>query len=108
MQASSDHAFAQTFGQNHSPCRSGPNLQPLQPEQRPSVRPTQLSEPSRASSENNSEHECAICMDSFANSCLVPCGHTDLCMQCAAHLKPGLCPICRTPVEDVIRTVPSK
>merc|ERR1711924_85188 len=46
-----------------------------------------------------SENECGICMDSFANACLVPCGHTNFCMQCAKQLQ--VCAICRTPIQEV-------
>jgi hypothetical protein len=53
--------------------------------------------------QETAQNECSICMDSFASACLVPCGHTDFCMQCARQLQD--CAICRTPVEEVVGTV---
>ena len=47
-----------------------------------------------------------------ADSCLLECGHTVLCFQCASMLArkvPNSCPLCRMPIQYVVRitcTVP--
>lgn len=115
-QAVVDHVLAQTMSEQeqHSPCHEirDHDLQPSQllphPPSQPG--PMQLSSSLDVSQpqlplQNDSEQECAVCMESSANSCLIPCGHTDLCMQCAGQLNPKLCPICRQPVEGAIQIV---
>mmetsp|Transcript_15443 Transcript_15443/g.27653 ORF Transcript_15443/g.27653 Transcript_15443/m.27653 type:complete len:346 (-) Transcript_15443:56-1093(-) len=47
--------------------------------------------------------ECVACLDAFANACLVPCGHTVVCMQCAESVNPKRCPFCRIEFEGIIR-----
>lgn len=48
---------------------------------------------------------CCICMDNNANAAFVPCGHTDVCLDCICRLSTTQCPICRSPVETVLYEV---
>jgi hypothetical protein len=44
--------------------------------------------------------ECAICCYYRTKIvALIPCGHTDICVQCAQKCK--MCPICRKPIKGV-------
>jgi hypothetical protein len=45
--------------------------------------------------------ECTVCMDRQSNCVLYRCGHVCCCFGCGKRLK--TCPICRKPVEDVIK-----
>ncbi|KAF1746957.1 hypothetical protein GCK72_023415 [Caenorhabditis remanei] len=53
--------------------------------------------------------ECTICMDAPVNSVLYTCGHMCMCFDCGRRLltTKGTCPICRAPVQDVIKTYKS-
>lgn len=50
--------------------------------------------------------ECIICYDRPVNSVLYSCGHMFMCHHCAVKQAQtsGLCPMCRAPIRDVIRT----
>jgi Zinc finger, C3HC4 type (RING finger) len=45
------------------------------------------------------EEECKICMDNLAEYCLVPCGHTGMCLNCARLVES--CPFCKSEVRHV-------
>ena len=45
--------------------------------------------------------ECVICLAAERECVLVECGHACVCEQCAATL--ATCPLCRAPIERVIR-----
>lgn len=49
-------------------------------------------------SSDESQGICSICMDSVADTVIVPCGHT-ICCECAKHwfLSSSDCPFCREP-----------
>jgi len=49
--------------------------------------------------------ECCVCMDRSVEARLVPCGHADMCMKCAAAIfnADQPCPLCRTAVEAYTR-----
>jgi hypothetical protein len=54
---------------------------------------------------------CCICMTTAINSVFLNCGHLAACITCAQALarkvtptQPARCPICRSPIHDVIRT----
>ncbi|CCD67842.1 RING-type E3 ubiquitin transferase [Caenorhabditis elegans] len=59
--------------------------------------------------EVNEGDECTICMDAPVNSVLYTCGHMCMCFECGRRLltTKGTCPICRAPVQDVIKTYKS-
>jgi hypothetical protein len=44
---------------------------------------------------------CIVCMDYAINCILMPCAHEVACLRCAQRV--GLCPICRTAVDSVMR-----
>jgi len=50
------------------------------------------------------ERECVICMENTVDTVLVPCGHICSCMMCSTRMSPITCPICKGPVQKVIRT----
>lgn len=47
------------------------------------------------------EVECDICMESLANTILVPCGHGDFCWDCAQRVHS--CPLCRQSIRSRYR-----
>ncbi|XP_071800461.1 E3 ubiquitin-protein ligase XIAP-like [Asterias amurensis] len=51
------------------------------------------------------EKLCKVCMDEDANMILMPCNHFVLCSSCTKLLND--CPICRTPIREVIRVYKS-
>uniref|UniRef100_F7DEF2 Neuralized E3 ubiquitin protein ligase 3 n=1 Tax=Equus caballus TaxID=9796 RepID=F7DEF2_HORSE len=57
-----------------------------------------LSEPEAAAGE-----ECTICFQHAANTCLIPCGHTHFCSDCAWRVfsDTAKCPVCRWEMEAV-------
>ena len=48
-------------------------------------------------------HHCQICTEQPVNCVFAPCGHAVACTTCAAGCK-SQCPICRGPIDQVIRT----
>ncbi|KAL7644083.1 UNVERIFIED_CONTAM: hypothetical protein RMT77_004906 [Armadillidium vulgare] len=54
------------------------------------------------------QHECTVCYEKAVDSVLYVCGHMCMCYECALQQwrgrGGGLCPICRAPIRDVIRT----
>ena len=50
--------------------------------------------------------ECAICLESRANTVLLPCRHANFCTSCVAGLyatqEQNRCPICRTAIESFV------
>ena len=72
-----------------------------------------LSEPASRSSESEEsleeklermqeERTCKICMDAEVGVVFLPCGHFSCCAGCANGMD--LCPMCRTPIQEKIRT----
>ena len=48
--------------------------------------------------------ECVVCTDAAATHAMVPCGHKIVCEEHApAVLATGRCPICRAPVQSVMK-----
>ena len=79
---------------------------------RPSLRRT-LSEPASRSSESEEsleeklermqeERTCKVCMDAEVGVVFLPCGHFSCCAGCAKDMD--LCPMCRSPIHEMIRT----
>ena len=55
------------------------------------------------------DDNCIICQNREKTTVLVPCGHSDYCLQCVLEWhkngdpeKEQTCPICREPIEQVI------
>lgn len=58
--------------------------------------------------------DCTICYENPIDSVLYMCGHMCMCYECAikhwggmANGGGGVCPLCRAPIRDVIRTYKS-
>ncbi|MCO5606024.1 hypothetical protein L7F22_060211 [Adiantum nelumboides] len=49
--------------------------------------------------------KCVVCWDNCAEGVCIPCGHLAGCMKCLAEvkLKNWKCPVCRGPIEQVIK-----
>ena len=45
--------------------------------------------------------ECILCIQNKRNCALQPCGHKDLCKNCADKLD-GTCHVCRVKIESVL------
>ncbi|GMT35179.1 hypothetical protein PFISCL1PPCAC_26476 [Pristionchus fissidentatus] len=69
--------------------------------------------PTVASSSSSSDpsgledsEECTVCMAAPINSVIYTCGHMCMCYECALQTKElgRGCPICRKPMQDVIKT----
>lgn len=48
------------------------------------------------------ERMCKICMDAEVSVVFLPCGHLSCCAECANGMD--LCPMCRAPIQEKIRT----
>ena len=48
------------------------------------------------------ERTCKICMDAEVGVVFLPCGHLSCCSRCATGMD--LCPMCRAPIQESIRT----
>ena len=48
------------------------------------------------------EQACVICHERHKEVILMPCKHRCLCQVCADQVGLGLCPMCRTPIEQII------
>ncbi|XP_075045064.1 RING finger and SPRY domain-containing protein 1 [Mixophyes fleayi] len=49
------------------------------------------------------ENCCTLCCDEVADTELKPCGHSDLCMECALQLE--TCPLCRQEIKTRVRQI---
>ncbi|XP_067905680.1 RING finger and SPRY domain-containing protein 1 isoform X2 [Heterodontus francisci] len=49
------------------------------------------------------ENCCTLCCDEMADTELRPCGHSDLCMECALQLD--TCPLCRQEIKNRVRLI---
>ncbi|CAI9162059.1 unnamed protein product [Rangifer tarandus platyrhynchus] len=49
------------------------------------------------------ENCCSLCCDEVADTQLKPCGHSDLCMDCALQLE--TCPLCRKEIVTRVRQI---
>jgi Zinc finger, C3HC4 type (RING finger) len=48
---------------------------------------------------------CTVCMTAKIDTTFVPCGHYSCCGRCAKKCeKHGACPICRKPIDSVMKT----
>eukprot|EP00928_Gymnodinium_smaydae_P073720 TRINITY_DN56872_c0_g1_i1.p1 TRINITY_DN56872_c0_g1~~TRINITY_DN56872_c0_g1_i1.p1 ORF type:complete len:656 (+),score=39.55 TRINITY_DN56872_c0_g1_i1:42-2009(+) len=58
------------------------------------------------SNQRDDNDSCVVCLESPADSAVIPCGHMCGCQSCLQSIKSSreaLCPICRGPVSSVIR-----
>ena len=66
----------------------------------PPVQPAPISSSAQTSDDANT---CVICMDAPIDTLFEPCMHSKCCQSCGNGLQPRLCPICRTPIQQVKR-----
>jgi len=52
---------------------------------------------------NNSNSVCSICLDKEATNAIVPCGHRCLCDDCGNRTRIRICPICRSPINQLVK-----
>jgi len=52
--------------------------------------------------ELDDDRSCIICLENERCVALIPCGHLCLCRECSGTQKK--CPVCRTPIQDLLRT----
>jgi hypothetical protein len=54
--------------------------------------------------------QCKVCLSNKVKTCIVPCGHLVLCLECAGILKNSSddqthpCPLCRSPIHQIVET----
>jgi DNA repair protein RAD16 len=53
--------------------------------------------------DDEAEPACVVCMDRPRTALLVPCGHCHFCYECATQLESRSCPVCRAPIQRVVR-----
>jgi len=62
-----------------------------------------------ASSQPMDAGHCAVCLTALADTVLYRCGHLCVCYMCGLNLRETTtangvkCPICRAPVDDILR-----
>ncbi|XP_020096043.1 uncharacterized protein LOC109715454 [Ananas comosus] len=68
-----------------------------------------VSFPSSSNPTNGRKGSCCICCEMQVDSLLYRCGHMCTCFKCAHELQwsSGKCPICRSPIIDVVRAYPN-
>jgi len=52
------------------------------------------------------EDKCCVCLTNPCDTVLMECGHAAVCFTCGqvvAKRKPGICPICRSPIIQVLK-----
>ena len=52
---------------------------------------------------SNSNSVCSICLDQEAVNAILPCGHRCLCDACVNPTQIRICPICRSPVNQIVK-----
>jgi hypothetical protein len=56
-------------------------------------------------SEYDQEREtCKVCMNTQIDTVFIPCGHRAVCNDCGKGLKEKICPICRKPIQQIVKT----
>lgn len=53
---------------------------------------------------SDGETRCIVCMENKCNTMLLPCEHTNFCVDCAALIRndKNKCPFCRELIESVV------
>lgn len=60
----------------------------------------------KTESEDNSSNECSVCLERPPDCVLYMCGHMCVCYTCAVGIcqsADASCPICRRPIDDIIK-----
>jgi len=63
---------------------------------------TETTTEDKTEKEVDDQRSCIICLENERCVALIPCGHLCLCRECSGTQKK--CPICRTPIQDLLRT----
>ncbi|XP_070174262.1 baculoviral IAP repeat-containing protein 3-like [Littorina saxatilis] len=60
--------------------------------------------PNAAAQNNNMtcDIRCKVCLSAESNTIFQPCCHITCCKTCAEELISEVCPVCRTPISDVL------
>lgn len=70
---------------------------------------TNTSNASAPSSQPINSGHCTVCLSAVADTVLYRCGHLCVCYMCGLNLREAApanrvtCPICRAPVDDILR-----
>ena len=66
--------------------------------------PVEAAEPEASAPAAPKQAECVICLGSMeVAAVLLPCGHICVCAKCMIRWVAEPCPVCREPVEQVVR-----
>ena len=57
-----------------------------------------------SSKEQNANNKCTICVERTIDSVVIPCGHACFCKSCGDKNIISNCPICKVPIEKVLKT----
>lgn len=57
----------------------------------------------RRQSPHTSSGKCVFCLDGATSHAAIPCGHLCFCGVCAAEHSTTSCPVCRRPLDSIIR-----
>lgn len=62
--------------------------------------------PSKPAEEEDDANDCKVCFEAKINCVIMKCAHTAVCIACGDKLlaQHAPCPICRAPIESVLRT----
>jgi len=62
--------------------------------------------PGEGASDGSDEGMCAVCMEKESDSAVIPCGHICGCFECLQMVRASArpeCPMCRHPLDSVLR-----
>ena len=104
--------YTQSPAQSETPNETTPEEATSEETPETSTEDNDRQEPAVESENNKPEGaqplgECVMCLDATADYTVYRCGHQCMCQLCATVMKEkpeAECPVCREPIEDVIRT----
>ena len=94
----------QTFAQkwNKGKLVKSERIQYIQPDALRTVKDNPIRVPKKyQTSYRGTEKKCMACLDKPSNATNINCGHVMMCYECLT--KCDRCPICRAPIEQIIR-----
>ena len=66
--------------------------------------PTQMKhEPEETSTSPTEREECCVCVENKITHIIIPCAHFCLCEKCSKELPKNICPMCRSPIENIYK-----
>ena len=81
-------------------CPEGPAARPGQATPTPEVSVAEAALHSVAGGSTEDLRHCVVCLSRFKRCLLIPCGHLQICSQCAKRLEH--CPLCRAKIDERI------